>query len=162
MRGVTPGDCSVAAGGLAFLPVRRICPGEAGGISGARRQFVEAHLLRLGRTLGIHLFGWYGPRGGKKPNPLRAGTFYEAAAKLGDEVRPVGSDYPRLRLKDICLNCELPRAFRKTGAAKKAGSPLCMFFLITTGRSGRGRPTPPVHRDRGHRASVFRRALRVY
>ena len=77
-------------------------------------QLVAEYLLKLGRTHGIYLVGWY--KGGKwkpKNNPLKAQTHSDACAAVTALRDTSRRAHPDLQIDAVCLNCEFPRAFRK-------------------------------------------------
>lgn len=81
---------------------------------GLEQQLIAEYLLKLDRTHGIYLVGWYETEGWlANHNPLKAQNWAGASAsvvKLLDESRMA---HPELRIDAICLDCEFPRAFRK-------------------------------------------------
>jgi hypothetical protein len=75
---------------------------------------VAEYLLKLGRTHGIYVVGWY--KGGdwkKRQNPLGAKTWTEANTAISDLLQSARQAHPKLKLEAICLNGEFPQAFRK-------------------------------------------------
>jgi hypothetical protein len=78
------------------------------------KQLVAEYLLKLGRTHGIYLVGWYKGEGWKSNhNPLKAQSWPEASAELAKLLDTGRSGHTDLQIDAVCLNCEFPQAFRK-------------------------------------------------
>jgi len=81
---------------------------------GLEKQLVSEYLLKLGRTHGIYLVGWYQGEGWKpNNNPLKAKTWAEAKNATCELLAGSRKVHPELRIDAYCLNCEFPQAFRK-------------------------------------------------
>jgi hypothetical protein len=82
--------------------------------TGLEQQLVSEYLLRLSRTHGIYVVGWYGLGASrKKSNPLRARSYVELQVAVRELVATSQAAHPELKLAALCLNCEFPTAFRK-------------------------------------------------
>ena len=78
------------------------------------KQLVAEYLLKLGRTHGIYLVGWYKGEGWKpNNNALKAQSWPEASAELAKLRDASRSGHTDLQVDAVCLNCEFPQAFRK-------------------------------------------------
>lgn len=83
-------------------------------LTSLEKQLVAEYLLRLGRTHGIYLIGWYRGKGWTpSPNPLGVHTFPEAKVKIDELLASSRKRHPELALEAVCLNCEFPQPFRK-------------------------------------------------
>jgi hypothetical protein len=80
------------------------------------KQLVAEYLVKLGRTHGIYLVGWYKGEGFKpKHNPLGAKTWADASQALSKLLSASRTAHPDLQIDAFCLDCEFPQAFRKRG-----------------------------------------------
>ena len=80
------------------------------------KQLVAEYLVKLGRTHGIYLVGWYKGEGFKpKHNPLGAKNWADASQALSKLLGASRTAHPDLQIDAFCLDCEFPQAFRKRG-----------------------------------------------
>ncbi|HWQ90566.1 MAG TPA: hypothetical protein VN673_02760, partial [Clostridia bacterium] len=81
------------------------------------KQLVAEYLVKLSRTHGIYLVGWYKGEGFKpKHNPLGAKTWADASQALSKLLAASRTAHPGLQIDAVCLDCEFPQAFRKRKA----------------------------------------------
>ncbi|MCL5096459.1 MAG: hypothetical protein M1608_02785 [Candidatus Omnitrophica bacterium] len=94
------------------MEVKRSFNPEVG--TSLEKQLIAEYLLKLNRSHGIYLVGWYKGKGWKpRRNPLRAQTWSEAKAKISGLLLASRHAHPGLQIDAVCLNCEFPQAFRK-------------------------------------------------
>lgn len=78
------------------------------------KQLIGEYSLKLGRTHGIYLVGWYKGEGWKPSNnPLKAQNWSGAKDAVDQLLIASRKGHPDLQLDALCLNCEFPQAFRK-------------------------------------------------